>query len=61
MMHFKSTFTNRVLKARLHMRFFMRFRVPNLPQLYPARVFSRSTLRQNTTKLAEIGKKGVFK
>ena len=28
---------------------------------YPARVFSRVTLRQNTAKLAEIGKKGVLK
>ena len=28
---------------------------------YPARVFSRVTLRQNTAKLAEIGMKGVFK
>ena len=28
---------------------------------YPARVFSRVTLPQNTAKLAEIGKKGVFK
>ena len=28
---------------------------------YPARVFSRVTLRQNTVKLAEIGKKGVLK
>ena len=28
---------------------------------YPARFFSRVTLRQNTTKLAEIGKRGVFK
>ena len=27
----------------------------------PARVFSHVTLRQNTTKLAEIGMKGVFK
>ena len=33
----------------------------NLPQPYPARVFSRVTLRRNTAKLAEIGKKGVFK
>ena len=26
---------------------------------YPARVFSRVTLRQNTAKLAEVVKKGV--
>ena len=28
---------------------------------YSARVFSRATLRSHTAKLAEIGKKGVFK
>ena len=28
---------------------------------YPARVYSRVKLRQNTAKLAEIRKKGVFK
>ena len=28
---------------------------------YPARVYSRVTLRQNTAKLAEIRKKGVLK
>ena len=28
---------------------------------YPARVYSRVTLRQNTAKLAEIRKKAVFK
>ena len=28
---------------------------------YTARVFSRVTLRQNTAKFAEIGKKNVFK
>ena len=56
------------LKARLHMRFSMRFwcdfnailRTKSAPA-YPARVYSRVTLRQNTAKLAEIRKKGVFK
>ena len=56
------------LKARLHMRFFMRFRCDfgailrtKPAPAYPARVFSRVTLRRNTVKLAGIGKKGVFK
>ena len=56
------------VKARLHMRFFMRFRCnfdaiwrTKPPPAYPARVFSRVTLRQNTARLAEIRKKGVFK
>ena len=56
------------VKARLHMRFFMRFRCDfdailrtKPAPANPARVFSRVTLRQNTTKLAEIGMKGVFK
>ena len=56
------------VKARLHMRFFMRFRCDfdaifhtKPAPAYPAQVFSRVTLRENTAKLAEIGKKGVFK
>ena len=56
------------VKARLHMRFFMRFRCDfdailraKPASAYPARVFSRVTLRQNTVKLGEIRKKGVFK
>ena len=52
------------LKARLHMRFFMRFRCDFASKpatAYPARVCSRVTLRQNTAKLAEIRKKGVLK
>ena len=56
------------VKARLHMRFFMRFRCDfdailrtKPAPANPARVFSRVTLRQNTTKLAEIGMKGVLK
>ena len=56
------------LKARLHIRFSMRFwcdfdailRTKPAPA-YPARVYSRVTLRQNTAKLAEIRKKAVFK
>ena len=56
------------LKARLHMRFSMRFwcdfdailHTKPAPA-YPAQVFSRVTLPQNTAKLAELGKKGVFK
>ena len=55
-------------KARLHMRFFMRFRCDfgailhtKPAPAYPAEVFSRVTLRRNTVKLAGIGKKGVFK
>ena len=56
-------------KARLHMRFFMRLVRCDFDAIlrakpasaYPARVFSRVTLRQNTVKLAEIRKKGVFK
>ena len=41
---------------------FVRERTRSKPaQPYPARIFSRVTLRQNTAKLAEIGKKGVFK
>ena len=32
-----------------------------LAPAYPARVFSRVTLPQNTARLAEIRKKGVFK
>ena len=58
----------RSLKARLHMRFFMRFRCDfdailrtKPATAYPARVCSRVTLQQNTAKLAEIGKKGVLK
>ena len=50
------------------MRFFMRFRCDfdaisraKPASAYPARVFSRVTLRQNNVKLAEIRKKGVFK
>ena len=57
-----------VLKARLHMRCFMRFRCDfdailrtKPATAYPARVCSRVTLRQNTAKLAEIGNKGVLK
>ena len=56
------------VKARLHVRFFMRFRCNSDAILrtkpapaYPTRIFSRVTLRQNTAKLAEIGKKSVFK
>ena len=56
------------LKARLHMRFSMRFWCDfdanlstNLAQAYPARVYSRVKLQQNTAKLAEIRKNGVFK
>ena len=55
------------IKARLHMRFFMRFRCDfgailrtKPAPAYPARVLV-VTLRRNTVKLAEIGKKGVFK
>ena len=56
------------IKARLHMRFSMRFwcdfdailRTKSAPA-YPARVYSRVTPRQNTAKLAEIRKEGVFK
>ena len=58
----------RVLKARLHMRFFMRFRCDfgailhtKPAPAYPARVFSRVSLRRSTAKIAGIGKKGVFK
>ena len=51
-------------KARLHMQFSMRcwcdLRTKPAPG-YPAWVFSRVTLRQNTSKLTEIGLKGVFK
>ena len=55
------------LKARLHMRFSMRFwcdfdailRTKSAP-VDPARVYSRVTPRQNTVKLAEIRKKGVL-
>ena len=57
-----------LLKARLHMRFFMRFRCDfgailrtKPAPAYPARVFSRVTLRRNTVKLAGIGKKDIFK
>ena len=56
------------VKARLHMRFFMRFRCDfgailrtKPAPAYPARDFSRVTLRRNTVKLAGIGKKDVFK
>ena len=55
------------LKARLHMRFLMRFRCDfgailrtKPAPAYTARVFSRVTLRRNTVKLAGIGKKDVF-
>ena len=51
----------RNLKARLHMRFLMRFRCDfdailrtKPAPAYPARVFNHVTLRQNTAKLAEI-------
>ena len=57
-----------LLRARLHMRFFMRFRCDfgailrtKLAPAYPARGFSSVTLRRNTVKLAGIKKKGVFK
>ena len=60
--------SHRYVKARLHMRFFMRFRCDfdailrtKPAPANPAQVFSRVTLRQNTTKLAEIELKGVFK
>ena len=50
------------------MRFFMRFRCDfdailrtKPAPANPARAFSRVTLRQNTTKLAKIEMKGVFK
>ena len=56
------------LKARLHMRFLMRFRCDfdailrtKPAPAYPARVCNHVTLRQNTAKLAEIWKKGVYK
>ena len=56
------------LKARLHMRFFMRFRCnfgailhTKPAPAYPAPFFSRVSLRRSTAKLAGIGKKGVFK
>ena len=56
------------VKARLHMQFFMRFRCDfgailhtKPAPAYPARVFSRVSLRRNAAKLAGIGKKGVFK
>ena len=63
-----SEFRDGTLKARLHMRFSMRFwcdfdailRTKSAPA-YPARVYSRVTPRQNTVKLAEIREKGVFK
>ena len=62
------SFAYGILKARLHMRFFMRFRCDfdailrtKPAPAYPAQVFSRVTLRQNTARLAEIRKKGVFK
>ena len=49
------------------MQFFMRFRCDfgailgtKPAPAYPARVFSRVTLRRNTVKLAGIGKKDVF-
>ena len=49
------------IKARLHMRFLMRFRCDfdtilrtKPAPAYPARVFNRVTLRQNTAKLEEI-------
>ena len=60
--------SSEAVKARLHMRFFMRFRgdfdaiLSTKPApAYPAQDFSRVTLPQNTAKFAEIGKKGVFK
>ena len=52
------------VKARLHMRFFMRFRCDlgailrtKPAPAYPTRVFSRVTLRRNTVKLAGIGRR----
>ena len=53
----KGPFTRAIFDAIL-----VRFCAQNLPQpAYPARVYSRVTPRQNTAKLAEIRKKGVFK
>ena len=47
------------VKARSHVRFFMRFWCDfayKTYQDYPTRVFSRATLPRNTVKLAEVGK-----
>ena len=49
---------------RFSMRFWCDFDVilhTKSAPAYPARVYSRVTPRQNTAKLAEIRKKGVFK
>ena len=62
------TLKKSIVKARLHMRFFMGFRgdfgaiLRTKPApAYLARVFSRVTLGRNTVQLAGIGKRGIFK